>query len=223
MESFTFTNSSPPSQRGGGDTRVNKHPTTVCQHRGEMFRLERDNRDQRRMNGSNGCKIVGLRRARTHQPTYIHNPSKHKLGGTTDMGSGYQHRPPQDCIEIHIQSQPRRGFYPQRTANTRHSRHHTRSKEYKGARIIRGYGKSGNDKAATVLTETSRSSTLPVGKRQEERKLRHNHRQRRPSTTKGTAQKKRENRHSYPYLSTSWSTTPPPPSPPIRKRTTPWR
>ena len=96
------------------------------------------------MNGRNGCKIVGLRRARTQQPTCGRNPGEHRVGGATGMGSRDQCRPLQYFIEIQIQSQPLCGFYPRSTAHTCHSGRHAIPKESEGAGRIGGHVQSGD-------------------------------------------------------------------------------
>ena len=158
--------SDPPTihrhHRGGGETRFHKNPVAVCQHRGDNFRLEGDIRDQNLTNGSNGCKIYGLRRASKQRPLRGRNTCEIIMGGATYMGSGNQRRPPQDCIEIQIQSQPRRGLHPQRTANTRHSGRGARSKESEGAGIIGRHGQSGDDQNKTVSETSASGTTLPV-------------------------------------------------------------
>ena len=117
--------------------------------------MERDSHDKRRTDGSNGCKISGLRRARTQQPTRVRNPGEHGVGSATDMGSGDQRRQPQDCIKIQIQSQPRCGVYPQSIVNTRHSGCRVRPKKRKGAGRIGGHVQLGDDQGATVGIETA--------------------------------------------------------------------
>ena len=152
--------------------------------------MERDSRDQRKMNDSNGCKIAGIRRARPQRPTRGCNTGKPRVGSATYRGIGDQHRPPQYCIEIQIQSPIRRGVYPRSAANTCHIGCRTIMKVREGAGRIDGHGQSWDDQAATVVTAKDGSSTLPFEDRQGERKRRHDHGQKRPRTTKGTAQTK---------------------------------
>ena len=131
--------------RGSRDTRVNKHPATFRQHCGEKFRLERDSCDKCQTYGGNGWEISELHRARPQKPTRICNPGEHEMGGIKDMGSGDQCRPPQDYIEILIQSRPQRGVNLQSIANTCHIGRHTRPKKRKGTGRIGGHSQSGYD------------------------------------------------------------------------------
>ena len=148
--------------------------------------MEGERCDQRQTNVRNGCKISGLRSASIQRPSRGRYICKHRMGGSTDMGSRNQRLPPQDCIKIHIQSQPRRGFHPRRPANTRHRRRGARSKEIKGARRIGAHGQSGDDQAPTVGAAVARVTTIPVRQRQGERKRHQDHGQQVPSTEKGT-------------------------------------
>ena len=120
----------------------------------------------------------------------MRSPVEHGVGGATDMGSGYQCRPPQDCVKIQIQSRPQRGVYPLSIANTCHGESRARQKKRKGAGIIGGHGQSGDDQFSTVGAETAGSPTISIGKRRGECTRLHDHRQKNLWTTKGTAQTK---------------------------------
>ena len=131
--------------------------------------MEGNSRDQSRAHGSNGCKIVGICSVGTQQPPRGHYPFQHRMGVITNLGNRNQRRPPQDCIQIHIQSQPQRRFHLQGPSNPRHSRCSARSQESEDARGISGHGKSGDDEAPTIGT-SSNSTTVPVGNPRGERK-----------------------------------------------------
>ena len=108
------------------------------------------------------------------------------------MGSGDQCRPLQYCIKIQIQYCPRRGINTRNFANTCHSGHRARPKKSKGAGIIGGHIQSGHDQAKTAGAATAGAPTISIKEQRGERTRRHNHRQRRPSTTKGPAKTKRK-------------------------------
>ena len=143
------------------------------------------------------------------------------MGGTTDIGSGDQRRPPKDNRELQVQSCTRRRVDPRNLKNTCHDRLRVIPTKIQGASRTSRHGQPRDNQASTDGSTTSGTPAI-IGERRGEQPCRDNLRQKRAHTKKGKAKAKGEikvTQSPIPLPVHLPIATPPPPHT-RRKRTT---